>query len=53
MFVYERNGNICVVFDGNLPEDVPAYSIDINEEAKNISVNGTIVAPRETESASN
>ena len=53
MFVYEKNGNICVVFDGNLPQEVPAYSIDINEEAQNISVNGKVIAPKETESASN
>ena len=45
MFVYERNGNICIVFEGNLPVDVPAYAIDIDEEAKTISINGKVIEP--------
>lgn len=45
MFVYEKNGNICIALEGNLPVNTPAYVIDINEEAKAISINGTVVAP--------
>jgi len=45
MFVYERNGNICIVFEGNLPVDVPAYAIDIDEEAETISINGEVIEP--------
>lgn len=49
MFVYEKNGKICIALEGNLPVDVPAYAIDINEEEKTISVNGEVIAPNEAE----
>lgn len=45
MFVYERDGNICVALEGNLPVNTPAYTIDIDEEAGTISVNGQIIEP--------
>lgn len=52
MFVYERNGNICIALEGNLPVNTPAYVIDIDEEAKTISINGAVVEPNiETEEA--
>ncbi len=51
MFVYEKNGNICVALEGNLPVNTPAYVIDIDEEAKTISINGTVIAPNVEEAA--
>ena len=45
MFVYERDGNICVALEGNLPVNTPAYTIDIDEQAGTLSVNGQIIEP--------
>lgn len=44
MFIYERNGKVCVSLDA-LPTDVPAYTIDIDQENKTISVNGVAINP--------
>lgn len=44
MFIYERDGKVCVSL-GTLPTDVPAYTIDIDEENKIISVNGVAISP--------
>lgn len=43
MFVYERNGKICVTFQDNKPVDVPEYVIVVDKESGTISVNGTTV----------
>ena len=45
MFVYERDGNICVALEGNLPVNTPAYTIDIDEQAGTLSVNGQVIEP--------
>lgn len=41
MFVYERNGVICVTFKDNKPVEKPEYEIEIDKEAGKITVNGT------------
>lgn len=44
MFVYQnKNNDICVTFTGNKPVETPDYVIVIDEEAKNISVNGSVI----------
>lgn len=40
MFVYERNGSICVTFIDNKPVADPEYVITVDEEAKTIAIEG-------------
>ena len=40
MFVYERNGKICVTFQSNMPVESPEYEFLIDKEAGLIYVNG-------------
>ena len=40
MFVYERNGKICVTFQNNMPVESPEYEFLIDKEAGLIYVNG-------------
>ena len=40
MFIYERNGSICVTFKANKPVDAPEYVITIDEKNESVYVNG-------------
>lgn len=40
MFIYEKNGSICVTFKGNKPVDAPEYVITIDKENQSVYVNG-------------
>lgn len=40
MFVFERNGAICVSFKHNQPTDTPDYVIVFDETNKTVVVNG-------------
>lgn len=40
MFIYEKNGAICITFAHNGPTDTPEYVIGFDEEHKAVVVNG-------------
>lgn len=40
MFIYEKNGAICVTFRDNKPVAAPEYVIVIDEATQSVSVNG-------------
>ena len=40
MFIYERNGSICVTFKANKPVDAPEYVITIDRKNETVYVNG-------------
>lgn len=40
MFIYEKNGSMCVTFKGNKPVDTPEYVITIDPITESISING-------------
>ena len=40
MFIYEKNGAICVTFKSNKPVDAPEYVITIDPVTESVSVNG-------------
>lgn len=40
MFMYEKNGAICVTFKSNMPVDAPEYVITIDKESRSVYVNG-------------
>lgn len=40
MFIYEKNGAMCVTFKANKPVDAPEYVITIDPETETVSVNG-------------
>ena len=40
MFIYEKNGSICVTFKGNKPVEAPEYVITIDKENETVYVNG-------------
>lgn len=43
MFVYEKNGAICVTFKSNKPVEDPEYVIVIDQETGSITINGVDV----------
>lgn len=49
MFVYERDGAICVTFKDNKPVEAPEYKIVIKHDEGKIEVNGTEIAVAGTE----
>ena len=40
MFIYEKNGAICVTFRDNKPVAAPEYVIVIDEATQSVSING-------------
>ena len=40
MFVYEKNGSICVTFQSNKPVAAPEYVIAIDEKNRDVVING-------------
>lgn len=40
MFIYEKNGAICVTFKDNKPVPTPDYVIVIDEDTKDVIING-------------
>ena len=42
MFIYERNGALCVTFKDNKPVEAPEYVIVIDESSKSVIVNGKV-----------
>ena len=44
MFVFEKGKEINIVLEGHLPVETPDFVIAIDEDARTITVNGTVVA---------
>ena len=40
MFIYEKNGSICITFKSNKPVDAPEYVITLDEANTTVYING-------------
>ena len=49
MFIYERNGRICVTFKDDKPVPAPEYEFVVDKEADTVTVNGKVLTPMVTE----
>jgi hypothetical protein len=49
MFIYERNGRICVTFKDDKPVAAPEYEFVVDKEADTVTVNGKVLMPMITE----
>ena len=49
MFIYERNGRICVTFKDDKPVAAPEYEFVVDKEADTVTVNGKVLTPMVTE----
>ena len=53
MFIYERNGRICVTFKDDKPVAAPEYEFVVDKEADTVTVNGKVLTPMVTEELEN
>lgn len=50
MFVYEKDGAICITFKGSLPVETPEYTVKIDVEEGSLTVNDQKIEAKKPQS---